>query len=56
MATATFTMLVRPAAAVHVAGAQDGTGAVAVTSVTTQVVEAVVIELSNGTQLLVRPL
>ena len=46
----------QPAAAVHVAGAQNGNGAAAVTSVTTQTVEAVVVELSNGTKLLICPL
>ena len=40
-------------AAVQVAAGQNGT---AVTSVTTQTVEAVVVELSNGTKLLICPL
>ena len=40
-------------AAVQVAAGQNGT---AVTSVTTQTVEAVVVELSNGTRLLICPL
>ena len=44
-----------PAAAVHVAQAQAN-GSATVTSVTTQTVEAVVVELSNGTRLLICPL
>jgi hypothetical protein len=42
-----------PAAAVHVAQAN---GSATVASVTTQTVEAVVVELSNGTKLLICPL
>jgi hypothetical protein len=44
-----------PAAAVHVTGVQNNDTA-SVTSVTTQTVEAVVVELSNGTRLLICPL
>ena len=44
-----------PAAAVHVAQAQAN-GSTTVASVTTQTVEAVVVELSNGTKLLICPL
>jgi hypothetical protein len=44
-----------PAAAVHVAQAQSN-GPATVASVTTQTVEAVVVELSNGTRLLICPL
>lgn len=44
-----------PAAAVHVAQAQVN-GSTTVASVTTQTVEAVVVELSNGTRLLICPL
>ena len=44
-----------PAAAVHVAQAQAN-GSATVASVTTQTVEAVVVELSNGTRLLICPL
>jgi hypothetical protein len=44
-----------PAAAVHVAQAQAN-GSTSVASVTTQTVEAVVVELSNGTKLLICPL
>ena len=44
-----------PAAAVHVTQPQAN-GAATVTSVTTQSVEAVVVELSNGTKLLICPL
>lgn len=47
--------VVEPAAAVHVAQSQAN-GSAAVTSVTTQTVEAVVVELSNGTKLLICPL
>jgi hypothetical protein len=43
------------AAAVHVAQAQAN-GSTTVASVTTQTVEAVVVELSNGTKLLICPL
>ena len=43
------------AAAVHVAAAQT-TSSAAITSVKTQSVEAVVVELSNGTKLLICPL
>ena len=46
----------QPTAAVHVAGAQNGNEVATVTSVTTQTVEAVVVELSNGTKLLICPL
>jgi len=42
-------------AAVHVAQSQAN-GSATVTSVTTQTVEAVVVELSNGTKLLICPL
>ena len=44
-----------PAAAIHVAQAQAN-GSTTVASVTTQTVEAVVVELSNGTKLLICPL
>ena len=44
-----------PTAAVHVAQVQ-GNGSATVASVTTQTVEAVVVELSNGTRLLMCPL
>ena len=44
-----------PAAAIHVAQAQSN-GSTTVASVTTQTVEAVVVELSNGTKLLICPL
>ena len=44
-----------PAAAVHVAQTQAN-GSATVASVTTQTVEAVVVELSNGTKLLICPL
>jgi hypothetical protein len=44
-----------PAAAVHVAQVQSN-GSATVASVTTQTVEAVVVELSNGTRLLICPL
>ena len=44
-----------PAAAVQVIGGQNNDTA-SVTSVTTQTVEAVVVELSNGTKLLICPL
>jgi hypothetical protein len=44
-----------PAAAVHVAQ-QQANGSATVASVTTQTVEAVVVELSNGTKLLICPL
>jgi hypothetical protein len=43
------------AAAVHVAQ-QQANGSATVASVTTQTVEAVVVELSNGTRLLICPL
>ena len=43
------------AAAVHVANVQ-GNGSAEITSVKTQTVEAVVVELSNGTKLLICPL
>ena len=43
------------AAAVHVANVQ-GSGSAEIASVTTQTVEAVVVELSNGTKLLICPL
>jgi hypothetical protein len=43
------------AAAVHVANTQTN-GSTAITSVKTQSVEAVVVELSNGTKLLICPL
>lgn len=46
----------QPVAAVQVAGAQNGNGATTVASVSTQTVEAVVVELSNGTKLLICPL
>ena len=46
----------QPAAAVHVANTQNGNGATTVASVSTQTVEAVVVELSNGTKLLICPL
>ena len=44
-----------PGAAVHVAQ-QQANGSATVASVTTQTVEAVVVELSNGTKLLICPL
>jgi hypothetical protein len=44
-----------PIAAVHVAQ-QQANGSTTVSSVTTQTVEAVVVELSNGTRLLICPL
>jgi hypothetical protein len=44
-----------PAAAVHVAQTQSN-GSNSVAKVTTQTVEAVVVELSNGTKLLICPL
>ena len=43
------------AAAVHVANVQ-GNGSAEIASVKTQTVEAVVVELSNGTKLLICPL
>ena len=46
---------VGPAAAVHVAQTQPN-GSSSVAKVTTQTVEAVVVELSNGTKLLICPL
>ncbi len=45
----------QPAAAVQVAGA-TANGSAAIASVSTQTVEAVVVELSNGTKLLICPL
>jgi hypothetical protein len=51
---AAATATAAPAPAIHVAAAQNGT--TAVTSVSTQTVEAVVVELSNGTKLLICPL
>lgn len=44
-----------PTAAVHVAQSQAN-GSATVTSVTTQTVEAVVVQLSNGTKLLICPM
>ncbi|MFC2053823.1 hypothetical protein ACFLV7_05925 [Chloroflexota bacterium] len=45
-----------PAATVYAATNQDNGAATSVTSVTTQTLEAVVVELANGTRLLICPL
>ena len=54
-AAAAAARVAAPAAAVHVTGVQNNDSA-SVTSVTTRTVEAVVVELSNGTKLLICPL